>query len=199
MSRPFYENRLHWIPDPAPPAPHRLDDLASPTSDPAIPTPPSEAHPRLPRRLRLRRRRKRRTAATANENSVPREADLATPPTLSANSNSARWASRAATQPRSSANDLPGVQPGARSTPVKHPQSFTSSPLSQHPLSAANRNARRRYRVDHPEIRGVYKPARNDPRQDLTANRQRDNFSGFGLSSPDLQATPYQALLWIAF
>ena len=34
---------------------------------------------------------------------------------------------------------------------------------------------------------GVYKPARNDPRQDSTANHQRDNFSGFGLSSPALQ------------
>ena len=166
--RPFYKNHLHWIPDPAPPAPHRLDDLASPTSDPAIPTPPSEAHPRLPRRLRPRRRRKRRAVATANGNSAPRAADLATPPTLSANSNSAHWTPRSATQLWSSANDLPGGQPGTRSTPVKHPQSFTSSPLSQHPLSAA----------------------RKDPRQDSTANRQRDNFSGFGLSSPAIQQPP---------
>ena len=37
---------------------------------------------------------------------------------------------------------------------------------------------------------GVYKPARNDPRQDSTANRQRDNFSGFGLSSPAIQQLP---------
>ena len=187
MTRPFYENHLHWIPDPAPPAPRRLDDLGSPTSDPAIPKPPSEAHPRLPRRLRPLRRRKRRTAATATENSAPSAADLVTPPTLSANNNSAPWTPRSATQPRSSANDLPGGQPGTRSTPVKHPQSFTSSPLSQHPLSAANRNADRRSRLDHPEIQGVYKPARNHPRQDSTANRQRDNFSGFGLSSPAIQ------------
>ena len=190
MTRPFYENRLHWIPDPTPPAPRHLDDLASPTSDPDIPTPPSEAHPRLPRRLRPRRRRKRRIAATANENSAPRAADLATPPTLSANGNSARWASRIATQPRSSANNLPGIQPGTRSALKKHPQSFTSSPLSQHPLSAANRNAERRSRLDHPEIRGVYKPAGDDPRQDSTANHQRDNFSVFGLSSPALQQPP---------
>ena len=73
---------------------------------------------------------------------------------------------------------------------MKHPQSFTSSPLSQHPFSAANRNAERRSRLDHPEIRGVYKPARNDPRQDSTANCQRENFSGFGLSSPALQQPP---------
>ena len=103
VTRPFYENRLHWIPDPAPPAPRCLDDLALPTSDPAIPTPPSEAHPRLPRRLRPRRRRKSRTAATVNENSAPSAADLATPPTLSANSNSAHWTPRSVTQPRSSA------------------------------------------------------------------------------------------------
>ena len=190
VTRPFYENRLHWIPDNAPPAPCRLDDLVSPTSDPAIPTPPSEAHPRLPRRLRPRRRRKRRTAATANENSAPRAADLATPPTLSGNSNSAHWSPRSAAQPRSLANDLPGGQPGTRSTPVKDPQSFTSSPLSQHPLSAANRNADHRSLLDHPDIRGVYKLARNDPREDSTANRQRDNFSEFGLSSPALQQPP---------
>ena len=97
VTRPFYENRLNWIPGPAPPAPRRLDDLASPTSAPAIPMPPLEAHPRLARCLRPRRRRKRRTAATANENSAPRAADLATPPTLSANRNSSRWASPIAT------------------------------------------------------------------------------------------------------
>ena len=190
VTRPFYENRLNWIPDPAPPAPRRLDGLASPTSAPAIPTLPSEAHLRLPRCLRPRRRRKRRTAATANENSAPHAADLATPPTLSANRNSSRWASRVATQPRSSANDLPGIQPGTRSALKKHPQSFTSSPLSQHPISAANRNLDRPFCLDHPEIQGVYNPARNDPRQDSTAIRQRDNFSGFGLSSPALQQPP---------
>ena len=119
----------------------------------------------------------------------PRAADLATPPMLSANRNSARWASRVATQPRSSANDLPGIQPGTRSALKKHSQSFTSSLLLQHPLSAANRNAERRPRLDHPKIQGVYKPARNDPRQDSTANHQRDNF-GFGLSSPALQQLP---------
>ena len=183
MTRQFYENRLHWIPDPAPPAPRRLDDLASPTSDPAIPTPPSEAHPSLPRCLRPCRRRKRRAAATANENSAPHQADVNTPAARSANRNSAHWR---ATQPRSAASDRPEM----RSTPVKHPQSFTFSPLSQHPLSAANKNADRRSRLDHPEIRGVYKPARNHPRQDSTANCQRDNFSGFGLSSPAIQQLP---------
>ena len=179
----IYENRLNWIPDPAPPNPRRLGDLTSsvavstssvPAS--AVNTPPSEAHPRLPRRLRPRRQRKRQPAAAANENS-------------------SRLASSPATRPRSTANrnsPIPGNQPEIsqpmRSTPVEHPQSFTSSPLSQHPLSAANRKAERRSRLDHPEIQGVYKLAMNDPRQDSTANHQRDNFSGFSnpLPSPSL-------------
>ena len=190
MTRPFYENRLNWIPDPAPPAPCRLDDLTSPAPAPAIPTPPSEAHPRLPRRLRPRRRRKRKTAATANSNSASCEADLATPPVLSANRNSSRWASSVATRPRSAANDLPGIQPGTRSALKKHPQSFTSSQLSQHPDPAANENRDRPFCQDHSETRGVHKPAQIDPRQDSTANCQRDNFSGFGLSSPALQQPP---------
>ena len=63
---------------------------------------------------------------------------------------------------------------------MKHPQSFQSSPLSQHPVPAANQNRDRPFFLDHPEIRGAYKPVQIDPRQDLTANRQRDNFSGFG-------------------
>ena len=155
----IYENHLFWIPDPAPPTPHRPDDLtssvaASPSSVPAsaVNTPPSEAHPRLPRRLRPRRRRKRQPAAAA------------------ANENSSRWASSVATWLRPTANrnsPIPGNQPGIgqpiRSTPVEHSQSFTSPSLSQHPIPAANRNSDRPSRLDHPEIRGVYKPARTTP------------------------------------
>ena len=73
---------------------------------------------------------------------------------------------------------------------MKHPESFQSSPLPQHPVPAANQNRDRPFFLDHPEIWGVYKPARIEPRQDSTANRQRDNFSGFGLSSPALQQPP---------
>ena len=94
-----------------------------------------------------------------------------------ANSNSARWR---ATRPRSEANDRPEM----RSTPVKHPLSFTSSPLSQPPISAANRNGERASCQDHSENLGLYKPAPTDPRQDLTATQPRANNSGFGLSSP---------------
>ena len=177
-----YENRLFWIPDPAPPTPRRLNDLtssvaASPSSVPVatVNTPPSEAHPRLPRRLRPCQQRKRQPAAAANENS-------------------SRWASSITTQLWSMANRnslIPGNQPGIsqpmRSTPVEHSQSFTSLLLSRHHIPASNRNADRPSRLDHPEIRGVYKPARNDPRQDLTATHSRDNISGFGFSSSTLQ------------
>ena len=111
-------------------------------------------------------------------------------PALSANDNSSRWASSAATRPRPTANEIPGFQPGTRSALEKHLQSFTSSDLSRHPVPAANQNRDSPFCLDHPEIRVVYKPARIDPRQDSTANRQRDKFSGFGLSSPALQQPP---------
>ena len=70
---------------------------------------------------------------------------------------------------------------------MKHPSSFTSSPVTQHPISLANENSERTYRRDHPERRAVYKPAQTSPSQDLTATLSRDNISGFGLSSPALQ------------
>ena len=77
-----------------------------------------------------------------------------------------------------------------RSTTVEHPQILLRPQHSQFPNLRANENAQRRSRLDHPEIRGVYKPARNDPRQDLTATRTRENISGSGLSSPALQQPP---------
>ena len=91
--------------------------------------------------------------------------------------NSANWR---ATWPRSAANDRPEM----RSTPVKHPHSFISSPLSQPPISAANQNGEHASCQDHSENLGLYKPAPTDPRQDLTATQPRVNSSGFGLSSP---------------
>ena len=74
-----------------------------------------------------------------------------------------------------------------KSTPVEHPHSFTSSPLTQPPISATNQNSGISSRQDHSEIWGLYKPAQTDPRQDLTATHSRVNISGFGLSSPALQ------------
>ena len=109
-----------------------------------------------------------------------RQADVTTQADPAANDNSARWR---ATRPRSAASERPEM----RSTPVKHPHSFTSSPLSQPPIPAANQNAERASHQDHSEILGLYKPASTDPRQDSTATHPRVNSSGFGLSSPAFQ------------
>ena len=86
-------------------------------------------------------------------------------------------------RPRSAANDRPEM----RSTPVEHPHSFTSSPLTQLPIPTANLNSEPTSRRDHSEIWGLYKPAQTDPRQDLTATHSRDNISGFGVSAPAFQ------------
>ena len=140
VTRPLYESRLNWIHDPMPPATCRQDDLTSPA--PAENTPPSEVRHKLPRRLRPRRRGRKQPATSANENSASRVTDPATPLGPSANENSPRLASSAATRPRSTANrnsPLPGPQPGTSRSPrsafVKHPQSFQSSHLPQHPGS----------------------------------------------------------------
>ena len=206
VTQPLYESRINWVHDPTSPTPHRQDDLTSPALASAENTPPSEVHHKLPRRLRPRRRRRKQPVSSANENSASRVADPATPLGPSANENSPRLPPSAVTRLRSTANrnsPFPGPQSGtsrsSRSAFLKHPQSFQSSPLSQHPVPVANQNRDRPFFLDHPEIRGVYKPARIDPRQDSTDNRQRNNFSGFGLSSPALQQPPYQTLLWIAF
>ena len=184
VTRPFYESRMNWIIDPAPPASCRPSSEASPGPTPAIFKPPSGAPSQPPRRLRSRRRR-RKAARSANRNSASRQADLATPPTRPGNGNSAHWR---ATQPRSAASDLPRM----KNTPVEHPHSFTSSPLPQPPIPTANQNSRIPSPQDHSEIWGLYKPAQTDPRQDLTATRTRENISVSGLSSPALQ--PFSGL-----
>ena len=142
--------------------------------------PPSGDVPQPPRRQKSRRRRRRKAACPASQLPASRQADVTAPTEPTANDNSACWR---ATRPRSAANDRPEM----RSTPVKHPHSFTSSPLSQLPIPAANQNAECASRWDHSEIWGLYKPAQTDPRQDLIATHSRVNSSGFGLSSPALQ------------
>ena len=141
--------------------------------------PPSGEVSQPPRRQKSRRRR-RKAARSANQRPASRQADLMTQADPTANGNSAYWR---ATRHRSAANDRPEM----RSTPVKHPLSFTSSPLSQPPISAANQNRERTSCQDHSENLGFYKPAPSDPRQDLTATQPKVNSSGFGLSSPALQ------------
>ena len=160
VTRPFYESRVNWVTDPAPPASRRPTIEVSPAPTPAILMPSSGASSQPPRRQKSRRRRRRKAARSANHNSASRQADLATPAERTANDNSAH---RRATQPRSTANDLPGM----KSTPVEHPHSFTSSLLTQPPISAANQNSGISSRQDRSEIWGVYKPAQTDPRQDL--------------------------------
>ena len=142
--------------------------------------PPSGEVSQPPRRQKSRRRRRRKAARPASQLPASRQADVTTQADPTANDNSARWR---ATRPRSAANDRPEM----RSTPVKHPLSFTSSPLSQPPIPAANQNGERASCQDHSENLGLYKPASTDPRQDLTATQPRVNSSGFGLSSPALK------------
>ena len=180
VTRPFYESRVNWVTDPAPPASHRPTTKVSPAPTPAILMPSPGASSQPPRRQKSRRRRRRKAARPANHNSASRQADLATPAERTANENSAR--SRT-TQPRSAANDLREM----KSTPVEHPHIIVSSLLTQPPISAANQNAGISSRRDHSELWGLYKPAHSDPRQDLTATHSRDNISGFGLSSPALK------------
>ena len=73
------------------------------------------------------------------------------------------------------------------SAPVEHPLTFLRPQHSQSPRFSANENAGRRFDPDHPEIRGVYKPAQHSIQQDYHTSIRRDSFSGSGLSSPALQ------------
>ena len=177
VTQPFYESRVNWVIDPEPPASRRpvLKESAAPTSAHKMPF--SGGEPEPPRRQMSRRRRKRKAACSANHRPASRTADIMTQADPTANSNSAHWR---ATHPRSAFNDRSEM----RSTPVKHPLSFTSSSLSQPPISAANQNRERASCQDRSENLGLYKPAPTDPRQDLTATQPRGNNSGFGLSSP---------------
>ena len=71
-----------------------------------------------------------------------------------------------------------------KSTPVEHPRTFLRP---QHPQFWTNHNSGRRFDQDHPEFRGVYKPAQSSIQQDSALRSRRDSFSGSGLSSPALR------------
>ena len=198
MTRPPLEGYLNWVPDPMPPPAQHPGDLTSPS--PSENTPPQDASHKLPRRLRPRRRRGKQPALPANQNSASRVADPATPLRPSANRNSAHADSSSATRPRSTANrnsPLPGQLPGTSRSPmsasVKHPQTFLRPQHPQHPRLMANQNAERRFGLDHPEIRGVYKPAQPSIQQDYNSSFRQDSCSGSGLSSPALQRTPQKS------
>ena len=180
VAQPLNESRVNWVIDPASPASRRPVLEASSALTPAHSMPPSGDVSQPPRHQKSRRRRRRKAARPANRLPASRQADVTTQAGPTANDNSARWR---ATRPRSAASDRPEM----RSTLVKHPHSFTSSPLSQPPIPAANQNAECTSHQDHSEILGLYKPAPTDPSQDLTATQPRVNSSGFGISSPAFQ------------
>ena len=142
---------MNGVVDPAPPASRRPVLEASSTPTPTLLMPPSRDLPQPLRRQKSRRRRRRKAARTANQLPASPQADVTARAWRTANDNSAHWR---ATRPRSMANDRPEM----RSTPVKHPRSFTSSPLSQLPIPAANQNSEPTSRWDHSEIWGLYKP-----------------------------------------
>ena len=100
----------------------------------------------------------------------------------------------AATRPRSTANrnspfagNRPGTCGSIRSTPEEHPRTFLRPQHPQHPRFWTNQNSECRFGPDHPEFRGVYKPAQPSIQQDSALRLRRDSFSGSGLSSPALQ------------
>ena len=187
VTRPFYESRVNWVIDPTQPASHRPVSEASSAPTPALLLPPSGDVPHPPRRQKSGRRRRRKAARRANQLPTPRQADVATPTEQTANDNAAH---RRVTRLRSAANDLPEM----RSTPVEHPCSFNSSPLTQLPIPMANQNSEPASRQDRSENWGLYKPAQTTPRQDSTATRLKDNISGFGFSSPAFQQPPTKPL-----
>ena len=176
-------------------------------------TPPQDASRKLPRKLRPRRRKEKQPGSSANqnspswkagsgtqcmppanENSASCEVGSATRPGSTTNENSAFQEASSATRPRSTANrnsplagNRPGTSGSMRSTPVEHPQTFLRPQHPQHPRFWANQNSERRFDPDHPEFRGVYKPAQPSIQEDSTIRSRRDSFSGSGLSSPALQ------------
>ena len=70
---------------------------------------------------------------------------------------------------------------------MEHPLTFLRPQHSQSPIFWTNQNAGRRFNPDHPEFRGVYKPAQPSTQKDSANRLRRDSFSGSGLSSPALQ------------
>ena len=148
VTRPFYESHGNWVVDPAPPASRRqgLEESSAPTPAPKMPSSGELSQP--PRRQKSRRRRRRKAARPASQLPASRQADVTTQADPAANDNSACWR---ATRPRSAANDRPEM----RSNPVKHPLSFTLSPLSQPPIPAANQNGECASCQDHSENLGL--------------------------------------------
>ena len=196
------ERYLNWIHDPAPPPSRYHGDLTSHalSGDHGISpsnqenTPPQDAPCKNPRKLRPRRRKERQPGSTANQNSPSWKAGSGTQCAPTANGNLAFREIGSATRSGSPANhssplvgNQPGISGSMRSTPVEHPRTFLHPQHPQHPRFWANHNSGCRLDPNHPEFRGVYKPAQPSIQQDSTIRSHRDSFSGSGLSSPALQ------------
>ena len=194
VTRPHLESHLNWVPDPIPPPTRCHGDPTSPS--PSENTPPQDASRKLPRRLRPRRRREKQPGSSTNDNSVFQGTGSVTRPRSTANDNSASPEAGPVTLPRSTANEnsafpgagnRPGISQSMTGTPVEHPLTFLRPQHSQSPRFWTNQNAGRRFDPEHPEFRGVYKPAQPSIQQDYHSSIHRDSFSGTGLSSPALQ------------
>ena len=174
VTLPPWERYLNWVPDHGPPPTRYHGDLTSPApSEDQENTPPQDASRKLPRRLRPRRRKEKQPGSSTNGNPASRVAGSVTQLGSPVNRNSALSGSSTATRPRSVANEnspLPGNRPGAsrssRSTPVEHPWTFLHPQYPQHPRLSTNHNSERRFDPNHPEFRGVYKPAQPSIQQD---------------------------------
>ena len=195
VTLPPWERYLNWIHDPAPPPTRYHGDLtsAAPSENQENMLPQDSAR-KLPRRLWPCWRKQKQPESSTNGNSATRVAGPATQPGSSANRNSAFQEAKAATRPRSTANrnspppgNWPGTSRSNRSTPVEHPRTFLRPQHPQHPRFWTNQNSGRQFDPDHPEFRGVYKPAQPSIQQDSAHRLRRDSFSGSGLSSPALQ------------
>ena len=70
---------------------------------------------------------------------------------------------------------------------MEHLLTFLHPQHSQSPRFWTNQNAGRQFDPDHPQFRGVYKPAQPSIQQDSANRLRQDSFSRSGLSSPALQ------------
>ena len=203
------KGRMHWIPDPTPPPPHRTGmDYSDPlvqTSDSPVSIPSdSVRRSNAPVKTPKTSDTQASTIATSASSGAPLTSPIPSKcrrrrrrkAHLAANENSAprsaapvtpdeRWANHNAGIPRATQHQPEASDPTQmkRTTvyqdPSIHPHSFT-----QPPISAANRNSAFTFGQERRGIPGLYKPALPDLRQDLTAGTFGVNNSGSSLSSP---------------
>ena len=206
VTQPFYESRMNWIHDPAPPPPRHTDmdyshtpvqsrdtcvksrdthvksrDTHMKSCDPPVLTSNTQASAiaisaSSVAPLALPHPKKSRRRRRRNHRSAN---EPVTPDERWANSNSA---SQRATQHQPEASDPTQM----KSAPVYKDQSIHSSHLTQPPVPVTNRNLAFPFGLERYEFPGLYKPALPDLRQDLNTTPIRVNNSGSSFSSPSL-------------